>query len=79
MKRVTIQLPNALYQELAELAAKFEEPEFGPVRCAQEILTAELAARRLPKVTRGRYGARPASSFEAASYRLALPEMESFT
>lgn len=58
-KPIRLLLAPALYRELAEMAAKFDEPGFGPTRCAEEILVSELASRRLPKVERGAHGARP--------------------
>ena len=75
MRTIKIHLPDALYTELAELAATFSEEEFGPVRCATEILTAELASRRLPKVAPPKYGARPRSG-ESWTFSLALSARE---
>ncbi len=57
MKRVTIQLPNALYRDLAELAARSEERGYGPSAFATDLVCSELAARRLPKIAPARFNA----------------------
>ena len=76
MRRVSISLPDALYAELAEIAAATGERGYGPANWAGDLVSSELASRRLPKVKPGRYGGRitapkPAeseSSLSACSY-----------
>lgn len=58
MRRVSIALPDALYRELQQAAAMMDEPGYGPVNFATDVLASELASRRLPKVTQGAYGPR---------------------
>ena len=77
-RNIRIQLPGALYSELAEVAAKFNEPGFGPARCAQEILESELATRRLQKIEtpRGYGGRHHGAAIEPYRVHVALPETE---
>jgi hypothetical protein len=49
MRKITLCLPDALYEELETAAAGARELGFGPERWAQEVLESELATRRLPK------------------------------
>jgi hypothetical protein len=79
MRKVSISLPNELYAELQAAAESMQEPGYGPVNFATDVLASELASRRLPKVTQGRYGARvieakPAEHTEPVPYRLLVPE-----
>lgn len=56
-RRVVIRLPNALYRDLTELAARAEERGYGPASFATDLVCSELAARRLPKIAPARNGA----------------------
>lgn len=58
MRRVTIALPDALYAELKEVSTATEERGYGPAHWAGDLICAELAARRLPKVRVGANGPR---------------------
>ena len=50
MRKIVLILPDALYSELETASAGIHEMGFGPQRFAQEILEADLATRRLPRV-----------------------------
>ena len=52
MRKVTIALPDALYAELQEAATAIDEYGYGPANWAGDLIASELAARRLPRVTR---------------------------
>jgi len=77
-KPIRLSLAPALYAELAEMAAKFNEPGFGPARCAQEILESELAARRLQRIEtpRGYGGRHRGAAIEPYRLHIALPNTE---
>lgn len=76
MQAVTICLPEALYAELAEVAAAIEEPGYTAQRWAEDLVSSELAARRLPKVAQGTHGPRIKAgnaAEEPNEYRVMLP------
>ena len=50
MKRIVISLPDALYAELAEVSSSTRDLTYSPERFAQEIVEADLASRRLPRI-----------------------------
>ena len=77
-KPIRLSLAPALYAELAEMAAKFNEPGFGPARCAEEILVSELASRRLSRIEtpRGYGGRHHGAAIEPYHVHVALPEVE---
>ena len=50
MRRIEICLPDALYAELAEVSANTRDLTYSPERFAQEIVEADLASRRLPRI-----------------------------
>jgi len=77
-KPIRLLLAPALYQELAEMAAKCNEPGFGPARCAEEILVSELASRRLRRIEtpRGYGGRHHGRAIDPYRVRVALPEAE---
>ena len=57
-----------------------QEPNYGPAEFASDLVVSELAARRLPRIAPGRYGARVIGAekpTEPVRHRLLLPEMES--
>lgn len=77
MRKVSIALPNELYAELEAWAELMREPGYGPASFATDVLASELASRRLPHVSQGRYGARVIETKPAEQpqpYRLHLPE-----
>jgi hypothetical protein len=75
MQKVTVFLPAALYAELQEAARATGEPNYGPSQWATDLVAAELAARRLPRVTPGRCGGRVTEyTTELATHSLRLPE-----
>ena len=50
MKQIVICLPDPLYAELAEVSANTRDLTYSPERFAQEIVEADLASRRLPRI-----------------------------
>lgn len=58
MRQIVLNLPDALYLELEVVSARVREHGYGPTQWAQEVIEADLASRRLPKVALGVYGAR---------------------
>jgi hypothetical protein len=75
MQAVTIHLPDSLYAELAEVAAAIEEPGYTAQRWAEDLVSSELAARRLPKISQGRNGPRikdGAEDIEPSGYRVSF-------
>jgi hypothetical protein len=68
--KVTIHLPAALYRDLCELTAATGEEGYTPAHYATELVTSELAARRLPRVAHGRNGGRPPKDAEPVPYRV---------
>jgi hypothetical protein len=57
MRTVTIELPDVLYSDLereAAALATLDEPRYSPANWAADCVTSELAARRLPRVSRSR-------------------------
>jgi len=77
-KPIRLSLAPALYAELAEMAAKFDEPGFSPARCAEEILVSELASRRLSRIEtpRGYGGRHRGAAIEPYHVHIALPNTE---
>lgn len=78
MRAIRILIPPVLYAELCEAAASKNEPGFGPAAYATELVISEMAARRLPKITPARNGARVAAKAgtEPERYRIVLPVTE---
>jgi hypothetical protein len=62
MPKIQLTLPPKLFRELQAGAAAMQQPGYGPVRFATDLLASELASRRLPKVGPGRCGARIAAA-----------------
>jgi hypothetical protein len=61
MRRVLIRIPSVLYKELAAVAhsaARTAGGNYTPELWATEVLTSELASRRLPRVPEGSHGPR---------------------
>jgi len=56
--RITITLPRELGRELKAAAAALQEPHYGPAEFACDLVAAEMASTRLPRIAPGRYGAR---------------------
>jgi hypothetical protein len=57
MRTVTIALPDVLYSDLereAAALATLDEPRYSPANWAADCVASELAARRLPRVSRSR-------------------------
>jgi hypothetical protein len=63
MRRLTIVLPDALYEELESVAAG-HEMTFGPETWAQEAVESALATRRLPNVAPAKHGPQRRREFE---------------
>lgn len=77
MRQVTIALPDGLYAELREVSKAAGEPGYGPAHWAGDLIASELASRRLPRVAKGRLGARVSSGdVELKTYRAVLPEKD---
>ncbi len=77
MRRVTFSLPDELYSDLQELAAATREHGYGPAQFAGDVVAAELASRRLSRVTLGSHGARigiPEADAEPEGHRILWPE-----
>jgi hypothetical protein len=70
--KVSITLPTELFRELQSAAASMEEPHYTAANYIADVLTSDLASRRLAMMP-GRLGGVTAEP--ANSYRLCLPEM----
>ncbi len=80
MPKVSIKLSTELYRELQSAAASMREPGYSAVNFITDVLTSDLASRRLPRMVLGRLGGRltvpkPAEAGLKA-YPLLLPDME---
>jgi hypothetical protein len=78
MPKVSIKLSTELYKELQSAAASMQEPGYSAVNFITDVLTSDLASRRLPRMALGRLGGRVTvakDSIEPVSHRLCLPEM----
>jgi hypothetical protein len=78
MPKVSITLPTELYKELQSAAASMREPGYSAVNFITDVLTSDLASRRLPRMALGRLGGRVTvtkDNTEPVSHRLCLPEM----
>ncbi len=80
MPKVSIKLSPELYRELQSAAASMDEPGYSAVNFITDVLTSDLASRRLPRMALGRLGGRvtvpkPAEAGLKA-YPLLLPDME---
>jgi hypothetical protein len=77
MRRVTISLPDGLYAELQEVSAMTGEKGYSPAIWAADFIASEMASRRLPRVSAGRYGARVPSVEDIEDrFHVVLPEPE---
>ena len=50
MPKVSIKLPTELYRELQSAAASMQEPGYSAVNFITDVLTSDLASRRLPRM-----------------------------
>lgn len=75
---ISFEISAAEAAELADACRECcasDEPEFGPKDFAREALESVLAARRLPRMKRGKVGARISiGEPEIIEHRLVLPE-----
>ena len=80
MPKVSIKLPTELYRELQSAAASMQEPGYSAVNFITDVLTSDLASRRLPRMALGRLGGRVTvtkDNAEPVSPRLCLPQLVS--
>ena len=80
MPKVSIKLPTELYRELQSAAASMQEPGYSAVNFITDVLTSDLASRRLPRMARERLGGRVTvtkDNAEPVSHRLCLPQLAS--
>jgi metal-responsive CopG/Arc/MetJ family transcriptional regulator len=80
MPKVSIKLPTELYRELQSAAASMQEPGYSAVNFITDVLTSDLASRRLPRMALGRLGGRVTvakDNSEPVSHRLCLPQLVS--
>lgn len=78
MPKVSIKLSTELYRELQSAAASMQEPGYSAVNFITDVLTSDLASRRLPRMARERLGGRVTVSqdnTEPVTHRVCLPEM----
>ncbi len=80
MRKITIQLSDALYSELAEVSAGVREHGYSADMWAAEAVESALAARRLPKVPPGKHGPHTRKEIEIEAepepYRVLPPPRE---
>jgi len=75
MPTVVVTLNEVLFEELEQAARSAREHGFGPAEFATEAVESVLASRRLPRVTRGKVGARiTVAEPEPITHRVLLPE-----
>ena len=80
MPKVSIKLSTELYRELQSAAASMQEPGYSAVNFITDVLTSDLASRRLPRMALGRLGGRVTvakDNTEPVSHRLRLPQLVS--
>lgn len=80
MPKVSIKLSTELYRELQSAAASMQEPGYSAVNFITDVLTSDLASRRLPRMALGRLGGRVTvakDNTEPVSHRLCLPQLVS--
>ena len=80
MPKVSINLSTELYRELQAAAASMQEPGYSAVNFITDVLTSDLASRRLPRMALGRLGGRVTvakDNTEPVSHRLCLPQLVS--
>jgi hypothetical protein len=80
MPKVSIKLSTELYKELQSAAASMQEPGYFAVNFITDVLTSDLASRRLPRMARERLGGRVTvakDNTEPVTHRVCLPEMMS--
>ena len=78
MPKVSIKLSTELYRELQSAAASMQEPGYSAVNFITDVLTSDLASRRLPRMARERLGGRVTvakDNTEPVTHRVCLPEM----
>jgi len=78
--KVSIKLSTELYKELRSAAASMREPGYSAVNFITDVLTSDLASRRLPRMALGRLGGRVTvakDNTERVSHRLCLPQLVS--
>jgi len=78
--KVSIKLSTELYCELQQAAASMQEPGYSAVNFITDVLTSDLASRRLPRMARERLGGRVTvckDNAEPVSHRLCLPQLVS--
>jgi hypothetical protein len=78
MPKVSIKLSTELYRELQSAAASMQEPGYSAVNFITDVLTSDLASRRLPRMALGRLGGRVTvakDNTEPVTHRVCLPEM----
>jgi len=78
MPKVSIKLSTELYRELQSAAASMREPGYSAVNFITDVLTSDLASRRLPRMALGRLGGRVTvakDNTEPVTHRVCLPEM----
>ena len=77
MPKVSIKLSTELYRELQSAAASMQEPGYSAVNFITDVLTSDLASRRLPRMALGRLGGRVTTSTKTAElepFRVLLPD-----
>ena len=80
MPKVSINLSTELFRELQSAAASMREPGYSAVNFITDVLTSDLASRRLPRMARERLGGRVTvakDNIEPVSHRLCLPQLVS--
>jgi hypothetical protein len=80
MPKVSINLSTEMFKELQTAAASMQEPGYSAVNFITDVLTSDLASRRLPRMARERLGGRVTVSkedVEPVSHRLCLPQLVS--
>jgi hypothetical protein len=80
MPKVSIKLSTELYRELQSAVASMQEPGYSAVNFITDVLTSDLASRRLPRMARERLGGRVTvakDNTEPMSHRLCLPQLVS--
>ncbi len=71
-------MSTELYRELQSAAASMHEPGYSAVNFITDVLTSDLASRRLPRMARERLGGRVTvakDNTEPVSHPFWLPEM----
>jgi hypothetical protein len=75
MRRIEIALTERQYAQLREVSSAACEKNYSPEMWAAEVVSSELAARRLPTIAPGRLGARMTTETDTDRYRVVRPEL----